>query len=148
MTVRDNAWLIRNATLVNEGLRWVGDLRVRNGRIDTIGEAPEQLPGEELIDATGLWLLPGMIDDQVHFREPGLTHKANIASESRACAAGGITSFMEMPNTKPAALDRATLEAKYDIAAGSSVVNYAFYMGQATTTWTQFVTSTRPAHPA
>ena len=129
MTERNNAWLICNATLVNEGRRWVGDIRVRNGRIDAIGEALEQLPGEELINATGLWLLPGMIDDQVHFREPGLTHKADIASESRACAAGGITSFMEMPNTRPAALDRATLEAKYAIAAQSSVVNYAFYMG-------------------
>ncbi|MQT31411.1 dihydroorotase [Pseudomonas helleri] len=129
MTERNNAWLICNATLVNEGRRWVGDIRVRNGRIDAIGEALEQLPGEKLINATGLWLLPGMIDDQVHFREPGLTHKADIASESRACAAGGITSFMEMPNTRPAALDRATLEAKYAIAAQSSVVNYAFYMG-------------------
>ncbi|WP_444437264.1 dihydroorotase [Pseudomonas sp. A6] len=129
MTARDNSWLIRDATLVNEGRNWVGDLRVRNGRIDCIGESLEQLPGEGLIDATGLWLLPGMIDDQVHFREPGLTHKADIASESRACAAGGITSFMEMPNTKPAALDRATLELKYAIAAESSVVNYAFYMG-------------------
>lgn len=129
MTERNNAWLICNATLVNEGRRWVGDIRVRNGRIDAIGEALEQLPGEELINATGLWLLPGMIDDQVHFREPGLTHKADIASESLACAAGGITSFMEMPNTRPAALDRATLEAKYAIAAQSSVVNYAFYMG-------------------
>ncbi|MCS5516772.1 amidohydrolase family protein [Pseudomonas qingdaonensis] len=82
-----------------------------------------------MIEAHGLWLLPGMIDDQVHFREPGLTHKADIASESRACAAGGITSFMEMPNTNPPALDRASLEAKYAIAAASSAVNYAFYMG-------------------
>ncbi|MEE1866991.1 dihydroorotase [Pseudomonas auratipiscis] len=129
MTVQQNSWLIRNATLVNEGRNWVADVRVRDGRIHCIGESLDQFPGEELIDATGLWLLPGMIDDQVHFREPGLTHKADIASESRACAAGGITSFMEMPNTKPAALDRTTLEAKYAIAAESSVVNYAFYMG-------------------
>lgn len=129
MTAGENAWLIRNATLVNEGRTWVADLRVRDGRIDCIGEALEPRAGEGVIDASGLWLLPGMIDDQVHFREPGLTHKADIASESRACAAGGITSFMEMPNTRPAALDRASLEAKYALAAQSSVVNYAFYMG-------------------
>ncbi|WP_285349533.1 dihydroorotase [Pseudomonas sp. ME-P-057] len=129
MTEHITSWLIRNATLVNEGRVWTADLRIRDGLIHRIGEFLEVLPPEEVIDATGLWLLPGMIDDQVHFREPGLTHKADIASESRACAAGGITSFMEMPNTRPAALDRDTLETKYHIAGGSSVVNYAFYMG-------------------
>ncbi|WP_250627732.1 dihydroorotase [Pinirhizobacter soli] len=124
-----DAWLIRNAELINENKRLHADVRVRAGRIAAIGRelAPES--GEQVIDATGLWLLPGMIDDQVHFREPGLTHKADIGSESRACAAGGITSFMEMPNTKPPALDRDTLEAKYTRAAETSVVNYAFYMG-------------------
>ncbi|MFF3699836.1 MULTISPECIES: dihydroorotase [Pseudomonas] len=129
MSVPRNAWLIRNATLVNEGRTWAADVRLREGRIDCIGQALQPLAGEGVIEAHGLWLLPGMIDDQVHFREPGLTHKADIASESRACAAGGITSFMEMPNTNPPALDRASLEAKYAIAAASSVVNYAFYMG-------------------
>ena len=124
-----DAWLIRNAELINENKRLHADVRVRDGRIAAIGRdlAPEG--DEQVIDATGLWLLPGMIDDQVHFREPGLTHKADIASESRACAAGGITSFMEMPNTKPPALDRDTLEAKYTRAAETSAVNYAFYMG-------------------
>lgn len=124
-----NQWRIRNATLVNEGRCFIADLRIRAGLIAQIGSDLEVLPGEALVDATGLWLLPGMIDDQVHFREPGLTHKADIASESRACAAGGITSFMEMPNTRPPALDQASLEAKYAIAAQSSVVNYAFYLG-------------------
>lgn len=129
MNSPDNNWLIRNATLVNEGRRWAADLRVRDGRIERIEAGLAARADEQVIDANGLWLLPGMIDDQVHFREPGLTHKADIASESRACAAGGITSFMEMPNTRPAALDRQTLEAKYVLAAGSSAVNYAFYMG-------------------
>ncbi|MGY2289570.1 dihydroorotase [Pseudomonas sp. SDO528_S397] len=124
-----NNWLIRNATLVNEGQRFIADLRVRDGVIAQIGQGLAGLAEEPLIDATGLWLLPGMIDDQVHFREPGLTHKADIASESRACAAGGITSFMEMPNTRPPALDQASLEAKYAIAERASVVNYAFYLG-------------------
>jgi dihydroorotase len=123
------SWLIRQATLVNEGQRFCSDLRIEDGRIAQIASSIEPHKDDWVIDATGLWLLPGMIDDQVHFREPGLTHKADIASESRACAAGGITSFMEMPNTRPPALDRDSLEAKYAIAAQSSVVNYAFYMG-------------------
>lgn len=122
-------WLIKNAELVNEGRRFHADLRVRQGRIETIAGSLDARPGEQVIDASGLWLLPGMIDDQVHFREPGLTQKADIAHESRACAAGGITSFMEMPNTRPPALDRDTLEAKYARGAETSVVNYAFYMG-------------------
>ncbi|HMH69204.1 MAG TPA: dihydroorotase, partial [Pinirhizobacter sp.] len=124
-----NAWLIRNAELINENKRLHADVRVRDGRIAAIARELVPEDGEQVIDASGLWLLPGMIDDQVHFREPGLTHKADIGSESRACAAGGITSFMEMPNTKPPALDRDTLEAKYTRAAETSAVNYAFYMG-------------------
>lgn len=129
MTRSSQAWLFRHATLVNEGQRFCSDLRIENGLIAQIAPTIEPRAEDEVIDATGLWLLPGMIDDQVHFREPGMTHKADIASESRACAAGGITSFMEMPNTRPPALDRDSLEAKYAIAAQSSVVNYAFYMG-------------------
>jgi dihydroorotase len=124
-----DAWLIKNAELINEGRRFKADVRVRGGKIETIAQDLATERDEQVIDATGLWLLPGMIDDQVHFREPGLTQKADLASESRACAAGGITSFMEMPNTKPPALDRDSLEHKYDLAAKSSVVNYAFYMG-------------------
>ncbi|WP_448101970.1 dihydroorotase [Luteibacter jiangsuensis] len=124
-----DAWLIQNAELINEGRRFIADVRVRGGKIETISQGLERKGDEQVIDATGLWLMPGMIDDQVHFREPGLTQKADIAHESRACAAGGITSFMEMPNTKPPALDRESLEAKYARAAETSVVNYAFYLG-------------------
>ena len=113
-------WLIKNAELVNEGRRFHADLRVKAGRIEAIAGDLNARSGEQVIDASGLWLLPGMIDDQVHFREPGLTHKADTHHESRACAAGGITSFMEMPNTRPPALDRATLEAKYARAADTS----------------------------
>ena len=121
--------LIVNAQLVNEGSCSDGDLRIRNGRIEEIGRGLSARPGEVVVDARGRWLLPGMIDDQVHFREPGLTHKGDIATESAAAAAGGITSWMEMPNTRPPALDRDTLEAKYALAHGRSTGNYAFYMG-------------------
>lgn len=122
-------WLITNAEIVNEGRRIRGDVSIRGGRIDKIGPSLTARAGDRVLDAKGRWLLPGMIDDQVHFREPGLTHKADIASESRACLAGGITSYMEMPNTKPPATDRVALEAKYARAAEVSRVNYAFYLG-------------------
>ena len=122
-------WLITNAEIVNEGRREIGDIGIRNGRIHRIGQSLTAGPNDRVLDAKGLWLLPGMIDDQVHFREPGLTHKADIESESRACLAGGITSYMEMPNTKPPATNRAALEAKYARAAEVSRVNYAFYLG-------------------
>ena len=121
--------LIVNAELVNEGRRFHADLRVRGGRIERIDGQIAAHANETVFDANGRWLLPGMIDDQVHFREPGLTHKADIENESRACAAGGITSYMEMPNTKPPATDSAALEAKYARAAQVSRVNYAFYLG-------------------
>lgn len=124
-----NDWLITNAELVNEGRRFHADLRVRDGRIERIDAQIAAQTDERVFDAKGRWLLPGMIDDQVHFREPGLTHKADIASESRACIAGGITSFMEMPNTRPPATDHAALEAKYARAAEVSRANYAFYFG-------------------
>lgn len=122
-------WLITNAEIVNEGRRTAGDVSIRDGRIHAIGPSLTARPGDRVLDARGRWLLPGMIDDQVHFREPGLTHKADIASESRACLAGGITSYMEMPNTRPPATDRVALEAKYARAAEVSRVNYAFYLG-------------------
>jgi dihydroorotase len=122
-------WLITNAELVNEGRRFHADLRIRSGRIERIETSLSARANEQVLDARGRLLLPGMIDDQVHFREPGLTHKADIESESRACAAGGITSFMEMPNTRPPATNRAALEAKYARAAEVSRVNYAFYLG-------------------
>ncbi|HNV09310.1 MAG TPA: dihydroorotase [Dokdonella sp.] len=124
-----NDWLITNAHMVNEGRRFEGDLRIRNGRIERIDGQISAQPNERVFDAAGRWLLPGMIDDQVHFREPGLEHKANIETESRACVAGGITSFMEMPNTKPPAVNREALEAKYERGRVSSRVNYAFYLG-------------------
>ena len=122
-------WLICNALLVNEGRSFHADLRVRDGRIARIEPSLAAESDEIVIDASGLWLLPGMIDSQVHFREPGLTHKGDITSESRAAIAGGITSFMEMPNTKPPAVTIEALEAKYTRAAEVSAANYSFYMG-------------------
>ncbi|HPA01339.1 MAG TPA: dihydroorotase [Chiayiivirga sp.] len=122
-------WLIRNARLVNEGREFEGDLRVRGERIEEIGMGLAARAGEQVIEAHGRWLMPGMIDDQVHFREPGLTHKGDQASESAAAVAGGITSFMDMPNTRPPTLDSAALEAKYAGAAGRCRANYGFYLG-------------------
>ena len=124
-----DAWLIENAELVNEGRRRRMNLRVRDQRIDEIGENLRPRTGEQVLDATGLWLLPGMIDDHVHFREPGYTAKADIASESRAAVAGGVTSFIDMPNTNPPTLTHALLDDKYALAARSSVANYAFHFG-------------------
>jgi dihydroorotase len=121
--------LIRNARLVNEGREFDGDLLVRHGRIEKIASSIEGLNAGIEIDAEGQWLIPGMIDDQVHFREPGAPHKASIASESRAAVAGGITSYMDMPNTSPATLDLAALADKKARAARSSVANYAFHFG-------------------
>ena len=121
--------LITNATIVNENQVFEGDVRIEGGRIAAIGTSLSGQPGERTIDATGLHLLPGLIDDQVHFREPGLTHKGDIASESRAAVAGGVTSFMEMPNTKPPAVTHEQLEAKYQRAAAVSLANYSFYFG-------------------
>ena len=123
--------LIKNATIVNEGSRQVKDILVKDGIIARIDDQVSVNENIREIDAEGLFLLPGVIDDQVHFREPGLTHKANIASESRAAVAGGVTSFMEMPNTNPAALTQELLEDKYTIGANTSVANYSFFMGVA-----------------
>jgi dihydroorotase len=123
-----NAIILKGATLINEGQRFVSDVLIRNGRIEKIGEGLS-LPGATEVNLEGKYLLPGCIDDQVHFREPGLTHKANIATESRAAVAGGITSFMEMPNTVPNTLTQELLEDKYDIASKSSLANYSFFMG-------------------
>jgi dihydroorotase len=121
-------YLIRNARLVNEGEIREADLLVREGRIWKIGQELSA-PGAQEVEAAGRYLLPGVIDDQVHFREPGLTHKGDIASESRAAVAGGITSYMEMPNTQPQTLTQELLEAKYRRAAEVSAANYSFYMG-------------------
>ena len=121
--------LIQNARLVNEGEIREADLLIRSGRIDRIDREIAGTGGIDVLDVAGAWLLPGMIDDQVHFREPGLTHKGGIWSESRAAVAGGITSYMEMPNTLPPTVTLDALEDKYAIAARKSVANYAFYLG-------------------
>ncbi|UKE74814.1 dihydroorotase [Xanthomonas graminis] len=121
--------LIVNARLVNEGHETQGDLRIADGRIAAIAPQLSARDGETVVDAAGRWLLPGMIDDQVHFREPGLTHKGDIASESAAAVAGGLTSFMDMPNTNPPTLDAAALQAKYDAAGSRAWGNYGFYLG-------------------
>jgi dihydroorotase len=123
--------LIRNAHIINEGHEIQGDVLIRNGRIEKVGGAITAPTGTTEIDARGGWLLPGMIDDQVHFREPGLTHKGDLATESAAAVAGGITSFFEMPNTVPNATTRAVLAEKYARAAGRARANYAFYFGAA-----------------
>ena len=121
--------LITNARLVNEGRVFDADLRIENGRIARIESGLDARDGEQVVDAAGRWLLPGMIDDQVHFREPGLTHKGDIATESAAAVAGGLTTFMDMPNTNPPTLNADALQAKYDSAAGRARANYGFYMG-------------------
>ena len=120
--------LIKSATIVNENQQFVADLLIKDGLIDRI--APQiDVKADKEINAEGLHLFPGAIDDQVHFREPGLTHKAEIYTESRAAVAGGITSFMEMPNTVPNTLTQELLEDKYQIASRNSLANYSFFMG-------------------
>jgi dihydroorotase len=123
-----NSYLIKAATIVNEGQKIVADVLIKDGFISKIGQNLSANGAKE-INAEGQYLLPGMIDDQVHFREPGLTHKADIFTESMAAVAGGITSFMEMPNTVPNTLTQDLLTDKYNIAAQTSLANYSFYMG-------------------
>lgn len=122
-------YLIKNALIVNEGKTFAGDVLVKNGIIEKIGSNISTAENVEEINAEGKVLLPGVIDDQVHFREPGLTQKATIYTEAKAAVAGGVTSFMEMPNTKPAALTLELLADKYEIGRMSSVANYSFYLG-------------------
>ena len=139
-------YYIKNATLVNEGQTFVASVFVSEGKIAKIireGEAPEpvegpdnsvafrqaQRPSTQIIDATGKYLIPGIIDEHVHFREPGLTHKADIYTESRAAVAGGVTSFMDMPNTNPQTTTQELLQQKFDLAAEKSLANYSFYLG-------------------
>ncbi len=123
--------LIRNATIVNEGKSFRGDLLIKDEIISATGPVGQvEIPkGSQIIDASGLFLIPGVIDDHVHFREPGLTHKGDIFTESRAAAAGGITSFMDMPNTVPQTVTIKELNDKYRIASEKSVINYSFYLG-------------------
>lgn len=118
-----------NGTLVNENQIFEADVFIKDDIIEEIGKDLQHKEADRVIDATGKMILPGLIDDQVHFREPGLTHKGEIYTESRAAVAGGITSFMEMPNTVPNALTQELLQDKYDIAARNSLANYSFYMG-------------------
>jgi len=121
--------IIRNGSIINRGSIREGDIFIKDGRIEKTGSHLSVEGACEEVDASGKWIIPGIIDDQVHFREPGLTHKADIASESRAAVAGGVTTFMEMPNTNPPALTQELLEAKYQIAAATSYANYSFFMG-------------------
>lgn len=123
--------LIKNGIIVNEGKQYRADILVKGGIIEGIYKDSSPSPSQEtiILDASGKYIIPGVIDDQVHFRQPGLTHKADIASESAAAVAGGITSFMEMPNTIPQATTQTLLEEKYNIAANNSLANYSFYMG-------------------
>lgn len=123
--------LIINANIVNEGEVFQGDLLIKGQYIEALGTNLSSFRADVVIDAKGKYLLPGVIDDQVHFREPGLTHKGNIYSESKAAVAGGITSFMEMPNTNPPAFTQQLLAEKYAIASHTSLANYSFYMGAA-----------------
>lgn len=124
-----SAFLIKNGQLVNEGQVVFADILIENGRIAKIASAIDVVQDIRVIDAKGCWVLPGMIDDQVHFREPGLTHKGDIETESRAAIAGGITSFIEQPNTVPNAVTQELLEDKYQIASKKSFANYSFMMG-------------------
>jgi dihydroorotase len=123
-----NAYIIKNATIVNEGQQTVADVYIKNQRIEKIGPSIS-VAGVQEINAEGKYLFPGFIDDQVHFREPGLTHKAEIYTEAKAAVAGGITSFMEMPNTIPNVLTQELLADKYAIGAKRSLANYSFFMG-------------------
>jgi len=122
-------YLIKNTAIVNEGSITEGDVLIKNGRIEKIASAIQTDFAVTEIDATGKHLLPGVIDDQVHFREPGLTHKATIYTEAKAAVAGGVTGFMEMPNTQPPTFTQELLEEKYAIASRTSLANYSFFMG-------------------
>ena len=123
-----NSYLIKNANIVNEGTTFLGDVLIENGIIKQIGVSITNT-NVSVIDANEKHLIPGLIDDQVHFREPGLTHKANIGTESKAAVAGGITTFIEMPNTVPQATTQELLQDKFDIAEKTSYANYSFMFG-------------------
>ena len=124
--------ILKNGTLVNEGSIYESDVAVKGDRIEKISSSIDE-EAKKIIDLDGKYILPGLIDDQVHFREPGLTHKGNIQSESRAGLAGGVTSYFEMPNVNPTTTNRKNLQAKFDLAATKSHANYSFYMGASNT---------------
>jgi len=121
-------FILKNGQIVNEGKIFSGDILIKNGRIEKIAESINNNVGKE-IDCTGKYILPGIVDDQVHFREPGLTHKSDLYTEPRSAVAGGVTSYMEMPNTKPPAVTQERLEEKYKAASEKSLANYSFFMG-------------------
>ncbi|MFT5618440.1 MAG: dihydroorotase, partial [Arenicella sp.] len=124
-----SATLIINAKAVNEGKIFETDLLIKNGRIERVDRNLSGLHADTIVDAEGKILMPGVIDDQVHFRQPGLTHKAEIYTEAKAAVAGGTTTFMEMPNTNPQTLTQELLEEKYQIGKEKSLANYSFFMG-------------------
>ena len=128
-------YIIKNTIIVNEGEQIQGDVLIQQGRIQKIAPQIETPAGVKEIDGTGQYLIPGAIDDQVHFREPGLTHKANIYTEAKAAVAGGVTSFMEMPNTQPPVFTQELLEDKYAIGAQNALANYSFFMGTSQDNW-------------
>ena len=121
--------ILKNGTLVNEGKIFESDVAIKGDRIEKIASSINNAEAKKIIDLEGKHILPGLIDDQVHFREPGLTHKGNIQSESRAGLAGGVTSYFEMPNVNPTTTNRENLQAKFDLAATKSHANYSFYLG-------------------
>lgn len=127
--------VIKNVSIVNEGTTTTGDVWIRDTRIEKIGSQLDPSMRIEEIDGTGKTLIPGVIDDQVHFREPGLTHKATIYTEAKAAVRGGVTSFMEMPNTNPPAFTHELLEQKYDTAKHHALANYSFLWVLPTTIW-------------
>ncbi|MEY3420302.1 MAG: hypothetical protein RIR48_582, partial [Bacteroidota bacterium] len=120
--------LLQNCTFINEGIIQQADILVQDGLIRKIGKLTDEI-ADELIDATGKYLLPGVIDGQVHFRDPGLTHKGDLYTESRAAVAGGVTSFIDMPNTRPNVLSMDILQEKYRLAAEKSLANFGFFLG-------------------
>ncbi len=124
-----SAILIKNANIVNEGVVYEGEIFIKDGIIQKMGNSLDVKEKHRLIDATGKYAFPGVIDDQVHFREPGLTHKAEIYTEAKSAVAGGVTTYMEMPNTVPNAVTNELLEQKYQIASARSLANYSFYLG-------------------
>ena len=121
--------IIQNATIINEGRHMLAHVIINNGLIERICQDIDGESADKTIDGSGKFLIPGVIDDQVHFREPGLTHKGDIYSESKAAIAGGVTSYMEMPNTNPQTVTRAELDKKRKIAQLNSLANYSFYFG-------------------
>ena len=142
--------LIHNATIVNEGQSVQGSVVIENGRIAEVltNWKPLSAPCEEVIDATGCYLLPGIIDDHVHFRDPGLTHKADILTESRAAAAGGVTSIMDMPNTNPLTVTLDALNAKLDLLNEKCIVNHSCYFGATNNNYTEFDKLDKHRHQA